>query len=139
MCQKPKAFILRILCQLTNKLELFQSVSIRSKNIGRIRQFITEDACKTLVSSPVSSRLEYWNILLWALPATTIQRYRSQPGSLQGRGSTTSSHQSWSLSIGFPTRIDANINFLCMCTRLCTRKPWSNYITRLYRQNNANT
>ena len=34
------------------------------RNIGRIRQYITTDACKTLVHSLVTSRLDYGNALL---------------------------------------------------------------------------
>ena len=35
------------------------------RNIDRIRQYITEDACKTLVCSLVTSRLDYGNALLF--------------------------------------------------------------------------
>ena len=34
------------------------------RNIGRIRPYITQDACRTLVSSLVTSRLDYGNALL---------------------------------------------------------------------------
>ncbi|CAC5388873.1 unnamed protein product [Mytilus coruscus] len=44
------------------------------RNIGRIRSFITEEACKTLVCFLVTSRLDYGNALLYGLPATSIQR-----------------------------------------------------------------
>ncbi|XP_071153751.1 uncharacterized protein [Mytilus edulis] len=44
------------------------------RNIGRIRPFITEEACKTLVCSLLTSRLDYGNALLYGLPATSIQR-----------------------------------------------------------------
>ena len=62
------------------------------RNIGRIRPFITEEACKTLVCSLVTSRLDYRNALLYGLPATSIQRLQrvqNTAGSFQGRGSTT--------------------------------------------------
>ena len=38
------------------------------RNIGCIRQFITTDACKTLVNSLVTSRLDYGNALLYRIP-----------------------------------------------------------------------
>ena len=44
------------------------------RNIGRIRQCITEDACRTLVCSLVKSRLDYGNALLYGLPTSVIQR-----------------------------------------------------------------
>ncbi|XP_063416213.1 uncharacterized protein LOC134697855 [Mytilus trossulus] len=46
------------------------------RNIGRFRPFITEEACKTLVCSLVTSRLDYGNALLYGLPATSIQRLK---------------------------------------------------------------
>ena len=62
-------------------LSMNQQVSSVSKscfhqirNIGRIRPYITENACKTLVSSLVNSRLDYGNALLYGLPASVIQR-----------------------------------------------------------------
>ncbi|XP_071170859.1 uncharacterized protein [Mytilus edulis] len=47
------------------------------RNIGRIRPFITEEACKTLVCALVNSRLDYGNALLYGLSATSIQRLQS--------------------------------------------------------------
>ncbi|XP_033747064.1 uncharacterized protein LOC117332287 [Pecten maximus] len=44
------------------------------RNIGRIRQFITMDACKTLVHSLVTSRLDYGNALLYGVPANVSGR-----------------------------------------------------------------
>lgn len=62
-------------------LSMNQQVSSVSKscfhqirNIGRIRPYITENACKTLVCSLVTSRLDYCNALLYGLPASVIQR-----------------------------------------------------------------
>jgi hypothetical protein len=37
------------------------------QNIGRIRKYITEDACRTLVCSLVTSRLDCGNALLYGL------------------------------------------------------------------------
>ena len=37
------------------------------RNIGKIRPFITENACKTLVCSLVTSRLDYGNALLYGV------------------------------------------------------------------------
>ena len=62
-------------------LSMNQQVSSVSKscfhqirNIGRIRPYITENACKTLICSLVTSRLDYGNALLYELPASVIQR-----------------------------------------------------------------
>jgi hypothetical protein len=44
------------------------------RNIGRIRQYITEDACRTLICSLVTFRLDYGNVLLYGLPTSVIQR-----------------------------------------------------------------
>ncbi|CAC5411396.1 unnamed protein product [Mytilus coruscus] len=43
-------------------------------NIGRIRSFITKTACKTLVNSLVTSRLDYGNNLLNGINKTTMNR-----------------------------------------------------------------
>ena len=43
---------------------LTKSCYFHLRNIGRIRNYITEDACKTLVNSLVTSRLDYGNALL---------------------------------------------------------------------------
>jgi hypothetical protein len=40
----------------------------------RIRQYITEDACRKLICSLVTSRLDYGNALLYGLPTSVIQR-----------------------------------------------------------------
>ncbi|XP_062605752.1 uncharacterized protein LOC134267560, partial [Saccostrea cucullata] len=44
------------------------------RNISRIRPFITEDACKTLVVALVASRLDYGNALLYGITETNISR-----------------------------------------------------------------
>ncbi|XP_062613812.1 uncharacterized protein LOC134275555 [Saccostrea cucullata] len=44
------------------------------RNISRIRPFITEDACKTLVVALVTSRLDYGNALLYGITETNISR-----------------------------------------------------------------
>ena len=43
-------------------------------NIGRIRRFITTSACKTLVNSLVTSRLDYGNTLLFGINKSTLNR-----------------------------------------------------------------
>jgi hypothetical protein len=62
-------------------LSMNQQVSSVSKscfhqirNIGRTRSYITENACKTLICSLVTSRLDYFNALLYVIPASVIQR-----------------------------------------------------------------
>ncbi|XP_048759062.2 uncharacterized protein LOC125668729 isoform X2 [Ostrea edulis] len=44
------------------------------RNIARIRSFINDDACKTLVCSLVLSRLDYENALFKGLPQTDLSR-----------------------------------------------------------------
>ena len=44
------------------------------RNIGRIRQHLTEESCKTLVHTLVTSRLDYGNALLYGLPQMALQR-----------------------------------------------------------------
>ena len=44
------------------------------RNIGQIRQYITEEACKTIVQALVTSRLDYGNALLCGLPQTLLTR-----------------------------------------------------------------
>ncbi len=47
--------------------EVSKSCHFQIRNIGRIRRFITIDACKTLVASLVTSRLDYGNVLLYGI------------------------------------------------------------------------
>ena len=42
--------------------------------IGKIRKYLTVDACKSLVQSSVTSRLDYANSLLYGLPQTLTSR-----------------------------------------------------------------
>ena len=44
------------------------------RNIGKIRKYIDEDACKTLVQSLVTSRLDYANALYAGLPHSVLHR-----------------------------------------------------------------
>ena len=44
------------------------------RKIGRIRRFLTPDACRSLVQALVISRLDYANILLYGLPQKLIGR-----------------------------------------------------------------
>jgi hypothetical protein len=44
------------------------------KNIGAIRKYLTQDACATLVHSFITSKLDYCNSLLAALPSTETNR-----------------------------------------------------------------
>ena len=51
-----------------------KSCNYRLSNIGRIRRFISMDACKTLVNSIVTSRLDYGNSLLFGINKELINR-----------------------------------------------------------------
>jgi hypothetical protein len=44
------------------------------RRISRIRNNITTDACRTLVQSAITSRLDYANVLLYGLPSTLVQK-----------------------------------------------------------------
>jgi len=44
------------------------------RNIGAIRQYISSDACKTIVQATITSRLDYANSLLYGLPHTLMSR-----------------------------------------------------------------
>ena len=44
------------------------------RNIGRIRPFITMNACKTLINSLVTSRLDYANVLLAGVNSKVISK-----------------------------------------------------------------
>lgn len=44
------------------------------RNIGRVRKFLTTDACKTLVHSLVTSRLDYGNALLYGITGGLLGR-----------------------------------------------------------------
>ena len=55
------------------------------RNIGCIRQYITTDACKTLVNSLVTSRLDYGNALLHGIPkglTSRLQRLQNRAARL---------------------------------------------------------
>ena len=51
---------------------MFSSKLIR--NIGRIRSLITDDACKTLVCSLVTTRLDYGNALLYGTNSCVMNK-----------------------------------------------------------------
>ena len=51
-----------------------KSCFFQIRNIGRIRQYITEDPCKTLVCSLVKSRLDYRNTLLYGVNASLVNK-----------------------------------------------------------------
>jgi hypothetical protein len=44
------------------------------RNIGRIRRFISKDACRSLVQAAVTSRLDYANSLLYGVPQYLMDR-----------------------------------------------------------------
>jgi hypothetical protein len=44
------------------------------RNIGRIRSYITDSACKTLVCSLITSRLDYGNALLYGVNASVLAK-----------------------------------------------------------------
>ena len=44
------------------------------RNVGRIRSYITENACKTLVCSLVTPRLHYGNALLYGINKSLLEK-----------------------------------------------------------------
>ncbi len=42
------------------------------RNISRIRKFLTEEACKTLLQAFVTSRLDFANALLYGVPSSSL-------------------------------------------------------------------
>jgi len=99
-----------------------RSVHYQIHNIGRIRRFLTQEACKQIVRASVTSRLYFCNSLLVGLPDSTLgklqhsqniaahiitrtKKYehkcgKSSTGYLWWRGSIS---RSWSKSIGLST------------------------------------
>jgi len=53
---------------------LAKSCFFQIRNIWRIRPYISNDACKTLVSALVTSRLDYGNALLYGVNASLITK-----------------------------------------------------------------
>ena len=67
---------------MDNSLTMEKQVNAISKsyfyhirNIGKVRQYITNDACKILVQALITSRLDYGNALLQGLPQVLIERF----------------------------------------------------------------
>lgn len=54
--------------------EVSKACYYQIRNIWKIRHYLTDAACKTLVQSLVISRLDYGNALLYGLPQTLIKR-----------------------------------------------------------------
>ena len=52
------------------------------RNIGCIWRYVTTDACKTLVHSLVTSRLDYDNALLYGIPKSSLTRLQKVQNSV---------------------------------------------------------
>lgn len=63
------------------------------RNIGRIRQFITTDACKTLLHSLVTSRLDYGNALLYGISDSATRRLQKVQNTAARLVSSTSKRE----------------------------------------------
>ena len=63
------------------------------RNIVRIRTYITDDACKTLVNSLVTSRLDYGNVMLYGLPANITNKLQRVQNTAARLISSTKKHQ----------------------------------------------
>ena len=85
------------------------------RNIGRIRTYITDDACKTLVNSLVTSRLDYGNVMLYGLPANITNKLQRVQNTAVRLISRTEKHQHITpilVSLHWlPGTIAVNINF----------------------------
>ena len=121
----------KILCNLgmyfdkTISMEQQASAITRScfqqiRNIGRIRSLISVDACRTLVSSLVISRLDYGNALLFGTNNKIInklQRVQNTAARLITRKRKYDSITPVIISLHWlPFITVANTNFLYMCT-----------------------
>ena len=62
------------LCMETQVNAITKSCFFQIRNIGCIRHFITQNACKTLVQSLVTSRLDYGNTLLYGITSNLTHR-----------------------------------------------------------------
>ncbi|XP_060077662.1 uncharacterized protein LOC132557182 [Ylistrum balloti] len=62
------------------------------RNIGRIRPFITTDACKTLLHSLVASHLDYGNALLYGISDSATKRLQKVQNTDGRLVSSTSKH-----------------------------------------------
>ena len=51
-----------------------KSVYYHLRNIGKIRNMLSDDACAQLIHSLVTTRLDYCNSLLYGLPDTSLRR-----------------------------------------------------------------
>ena len=76
-------FFDRTLCMQNQASAITKSCYFQIRNIGRNRLYTTEDACKTLACSLITSRLDYGNALLYRvntqhnLEATACSKYSS--------------------------------------------------------------
>ena len=64
-------------CHLTMEAQvntICRSCYFHLRNISSIRQYITTDACRTIVQATVTSRLDYANSLLYGLPQNLMGR-----------------------------------------------------------------
>ncbi|CAC5417930.1 unnamed protein product [Mytilus coruscus] len=91
-------------------------------NIGRIRSFITKTACKTLVNSLVTSRLDYGNILLIGINKTTMNRLQKVQNTAARLITRTRKHEHITPILAnlhwLPVHTDHNTKYLRMCTAL---------------------
>ena len=74
------AYFDRTLCMEKQCNAVTRSCFLNIRNIGRIRPYISEDACKTPVNSRLTSRLDYSNALLYGVnkQLTNCQEHRMQ-------------------------------------------------------------
>ena len=63
------------------------------RNIGRIRTYITDDVCKTLVNSLITSQLDYGNGMLYGLPANKTNKLQRVQNTAARLISRTKKHQ----------------------------------------------
>ena len=61
-------------CMEQNASAIAKSCFHQIRNIGRIRSYITVDACKTLVCSLVASRMDYGNASMYGVNASIVSK-----------------------------------------------------------------
>ena len=86
--------------------KICRAVSFHIYNISRIRKYLKNDATQTLVHSIVIGRLDYYNSLLYKVPAYTLVSYNAfkivLPGSYAQLRGLIILHPSYFLCIGYP-------------------------------------
>ena len=86
-------------------IKICQTAYFELKHISSIRRFFTEDVTKTVVTSYILSRLDYWNCLLMGTPNSVIQplqKIQNFDARLVLLAFVTTTQHIWKNCAGFP-------------------------------------